>query len=136
MALIKCPKCYKEISYKANSCPNCGYPLSETITSGSVIIKIPDKIAAGFTSLFSYGKAEIRSSSGLGLWQGLYGENASFTISEPTRIIIDLGDCANQVLGIVYPGKKYSLILDTAVHMRIQMLATYRLIEVDHIDAD
>ncbi|MFT6865914.1 MAG: DNA-directed RNA polymerase subunit RPC12/RpoP [Cyclobacteriaceae bacterium] len=28
MALIKCPECEKEISDKANSCPNCGYELN------------------------------------------------------------------------------------------------------------
>lgn len=28
MALIKCPECGKEISDKASSCPNCGYPIS------------------------------------------------------------------------------------------------------------
>lgn len=27
MALIKCPECEKEISDKAVSCPNCGYPM-------------------------------------------------------------------------------------------------------------
>lgn len=29
MALIKCPECSKEISDKAVSCPNCGFPISE-----------------------------------------------------------------------------------------------------------
>ena len=29
MALIKCPECGKQISDKAVSCPNCGFPLSE-----------------------------------------------------------------------------------------------------------
>lgn len=28
MALIKCPECGKEISDKAKSCPNCGYPIT------------------------------------------------------------------------------------------------------------
>lgn len=28
MSLIECPECGKEISDKANSCPNCGYPLN------------------------------------------------------------------------------------------------------------
>lgn len=28
MALIKCPECGKEISDKAASCPNCGYPIN------------------------------------------------------------------------------------------------------------
>lgn len=27
MAMIKCPECGKDISDKAKSCPNCGYPL-------------------------------------------------------------------------------------------------------------
>lgn len=30
MALIKCPECGKEVSSIAKSCPNCGYPISET----------------------------------------------------------------------------------------------------------
>lgn len=29
MALISCPECNKEISDKAISCPNCGYPLNQ-----------------------------------------------------------------------------------------------------------
>jgi len=29
MALINCPECNKEISDKAVSCPNCGYPIQE-----------------------------------------------------------------------------------------------------------
>lgn len=35
MALIKCPECGKEISDKANSCPNCGYPLNHISTEES-----------------------------------------------------------------------------------------------------
>lgn len=29
MALICCPECAKEVSNKANSCPNCGFPLQD-----------------------------------------------------------------------------------------------------------
>lgn len=29
MALIHCPECNKEISDKATTCPNCGYPIEE-----------------------------------------------------------------------------------------------------------
>lgn len=32
MALINCPECNKEISDKANSCPNCGYPINSKQT--------------------------------------------------------------------------------------------------------
>lgn len=31
MAMIKCPECGKEISDKANSCPNCGYTFIKNI---------------------------------------------------------------------------------------------------------
>lgn len=39
MALIKCPECGKEISDKAASCPNCGFP----ITQGNVTQEPPQK---------------------------------------------------------------------------------------------
>ena len=29
MALINCPECGKEVSDKAGTCPNCGYPLKK-----------------------------------------------------------------------------------------------------------
>ncbi len=33
MAMIKCPECGKEVSDKANSCPNCGMPIAMTSTN-------------------------------------------------------------------------------------------------------
>lgn len=133
MALIECPECNKEISDKANSCPNCGCPIIELIVRpGPVRIKIPNNIVAGWVGLFSSRKAEVKSKSGSILWEGKHGENASFTISEPTEIVINLGGLANEVSGTVYPRKKYSLVQDMGAHM----FATYRLTEVDYIDAD
>lgn len=36
MALINCPECNRVVSDKANSCPNCGYPLlSQQVTLSS-----------------------------------------------------------------------------------------------------
>lgn len=132
MALIKCPECGKEISDKASSCPNCGCPLSEMVTSGTVRIKMPNNIVEGWVGLFSSRSATVTDSHGKVLWKGQHGENASFTIDEPTQITINLGGWANEVSGIVYPKKKYSLVQDMGVHM----LATYRITEVDVIDAD
>lgn len=132
MALIKCPECSKEISDKANNCPNCGCPLSELITTGTVRIKMPNNVVEGWVGLFSSRKAEIKSKYGSILWQGKHGENASFTVSEPTEIVINLGGWANEISGTVYPRRKYSLVQDMGVHM----FATYRLTEVDYIDAD
>ena len=37
MALINCPECGKEISDKAESCPNCGYRLIEENRNNSVL---------------------------------------------------------------------------------------------------
>lgn len=37
MALINCPECSKEISDKAISCPNCGYPLTQNKTYNVVL---------------------------------------------------------------------------------------------------
>ena len=132
MALIKCPECSKEISDKANNCPNCGCPLSELITTGTVRIKMPNNVVEGWVGLFSSRKAEIKSIYCSILWQGKHGENASFTVSEPTEIVINLGGWANEISGTVYPRRKYSLVQDMGVHM----FATYRLTEVDYIDAD
>lgn len=132
MALIKCVECGKEISDRASICPNCGCPISEMTTSGVVRIKMPNNIVEGLVGLFSSRSAIVTDSTGRTLWKGFHGENASFTIGEPTKITINLGGWANEVKGIVYPKKKYSLVQDMGVHM----LATYRLTEVDVIDAD
>ena len=35
MALINCPECNKQVSDKANSCPNCGFPIKEYIETKS-----------------------------------------------------------------------------------------------------
>ncbi|MBO5023092.1 MAG: zinc ribbon domain-containing protein [Clostridia bacterium] len=132
MALIKCPECNKEISDKAGSCPNCGYPISKLIKGDTVRIKMPNNVVEGLLRLFSSRKAEVKSKNGNVLWEGMHGENARFTISEPSEIIINLGGWANEVTGTIYPGRKYSLVQDTGVHM----LVTYRLTEADCIDAD
>jgi hypothetical protein len=132
MALIKCHECGKEISDKANACPNCGCPLSEMVTSGVVRIKIPNNIVEGWVGLFSSRDAIITDGQGTVLWKGRHGENAKFTIDKPTEVIINLGGWAYEVEGIVEPKGKYSLVQDMGVHM----LASFTLTEVDVIDAD
>lgn len=109
MALIKCPECGKEISDKASACPNCGCPIAEMSASGTVRIKMPNNIVEGWVGLFSSRDASV-SSNGRVLWKGHHGENAEFTIDEPTKIVINLGGWANEVEGTVYPKKKYSLV--------------------------
>lgn len=132
MALIKCGECRKEVSDKASTCPNCGCPLTEMVKSGIVRIKMPNNIVQGMMGLFASRNASVTDSRGFTLWSGKHGENASFTLEDQTRIIINLGGWANKVTGTVYPKRKYSLVQDMGFHM----LATYRITEVDFIDAD
>lgn len=132
MALINCPECNKEISDKASACPNCGCPLSEIVKGGTVRIKMPNNIVQGIAGLFSSRKAVVKDRDGFILWEGSHGENASLYVEEPRDIIIELGGWANPVSGTIEPKRKYSLVQDLGVHM----LATFRLTEVDIIDAD
>ena len=132
MALIKCPECGKEISDKAKTCINCGCPLEDVVTSGEVRIKMPNNIVEGLVGLFASRNASVIDTHGNTLWSGKHGENARFTIDEPTKITIQLGGWANAVECTVYPKRSYSLVQDMGVHM----LATFRLTEVDVIDAD
>lgn len=132
MALIKCPECGKEISDKASSCINCGFPLSQMIKSGIVKIKMPrtEQMAGGLAGLFASKDVSIIS-KGITVWKGKHGETASFTIDGPIKIIIDLGSWGELVRGMVEPNKRYELIQDYGFHMR----AVYRLSEVDVIDS-
>ena len=74
MALIKCPKCNKEVSDKAKSCPNCGYELpileqgvycpsclkSQSKTSIDTCpfchVKFKDSIYGTFDEVYHYGE--------------------------------------------------------------------------------
>lgn len=131
MALIKCPECGKELSSLAKCCPNCGCPVAEMSSSGSVKIKLPN-IELGTVGLFSSRDASIRTSSGRTLWRGQHGQTAIFDVDGETSIVINLGRWANETTGNVYPRRKYTLIQDLGIHW----LATYRLSEVDVIDSD
>ena len=132
MALIKCPECGREVSDRADSCPNCGCPVKKTSPVGTVKIKMPSDIVVGWVGLFSSRNATVTDDNGNVLWEGKHGEMAKFKVDGKTQITINLGGWANQVTGYVYPRKKYTLVQDLGVHM----LATYRLSEVDYIDAD
>ena len=50
MALIKCPECRKEISDKANSCPNCGYPVSQIVKPAVECFTSSENVIAQYKS--------------------------------------------------------------------------------------
>lgn len=59
MALISCPECEKEVSDKARSCPNCGFPFKEAyvqkveITGIKIKNKPKKKVIAGIICLIA-----------------------------------------------------------------------------------
>lgn len=132
MALIQCPECGREVSDKAQSCPQCGYPIENANLAGRVKIQLPNtqNISGGWVGLFSSKETAIKSGNEL-LWQGKHGQTAIFEIGCPTEVEIDLGTWANPVIGLVEPKRTYQLVQDYGMHMK----ATFRLAEVDVIDS-
>ena len=66
MALINCPECGKEISERANSCPNCGFPIgasheqtSENTDSNYVTIHGYEETFAVDTNVKIYKNGEL-----------------------------------------------------------------------------
>lgn len=77
MALISCPECSKEISDKAKSCPNCGYPLEERVeVVETERIDIAEEDNSTKVESTPINEKEIKSpptnnppkSGGIGLW--------------------------------------------------------------------
>lgn len=131
MALIKCPECGKEISDKANSCPNCGCPIVEPSKEGTVKIKIPN-VDLGILGIMSSRQVSIVTGEGITVWMGEHGQTAVFKIEKPTNVTIDIGKWGNPITGYVEPNRKYNCVQDLGIHWK----ETYRLTEVDVIDAE
>ena len=132
MALIKCPECGREISDRAKNCINCGCLIETLSRIGKVKIKMPNNIVVGLVGLVASRRAVVTDLCGRELWSGQHGQTAIFEVNGPTKVFIELGGLANKVVGIVNPHCKYALIQDMGIHM----FATYRLSEVEVIDAE
>jgi len=78
MAIINCPECERQVSSKAVNCPNCGYPISQNDTSGTIRIKILQSLMGTVRILKLKDRTE--------LWSGHGGAVAEFKITEPTEI--------------------------------------------------
>ena len=62
MALVKCPECGKEISDKANSCVNCGYPLDFEEKEIEEFPELPQNLGIGSQITNWTGGAAIKVS--------------------------------------------------------------------------
>lgn len=134
MALIQCPECGKDVSDKAQSCINCGCPLENLSSSGTVRIKLSFvKIQNG---LNGKQKATIFADDKI-LWEGQTGETVDIHFDGPTTITVKYhtsmmhygGTCT----GVIDPvkSKKYN------VSPRLGFMSTKLVIQpVDVFDAD
>lgn len=133
MALIKCTECGKEISDKAQSCPNCGCPI-EAAPYGTVKIKV--SVLKSSSGLNGNQNVTIFSGSKT-LWTGSSGEVAEIHFEKPTNITVKYhlslmhygGECS----GTIDPSKskKYN------VSARQGFMSTKLVLQpVDIFDAD
>lgn len=51
MALIACPECGKEVSDKAENCPNCAYPIAKKEAKPALPVMLWDSEEDGFVSV-------------------------------------------------------------------------------------
>lgn len=100
MALIKCPECGKEVSDKAGSCPNCGFPMANKPTTVKIRCLSDDR----------HVKRMKFSINGRLVAEEPLGSVATIIVNEPTTIDVTI------VLGFVsgsparfraVPGKCY-----------------------------
>ena len=134
MAIIKCPECGRDVSDRAKSCPNCGYPIENTTPSGVVKIKMSAvKAPTGFN-----GNQKVSvEANGQIIWEGNSGEVAELHFEKATTINVKYhlsmmhygGNCS----GIIDPSKsrKYN------VSARQGIMSTKLVLQpVDVLDAD
>ena len=100
MALIKCAECGRDVSDKASTCPNCGYPISKNVNTGMVQVKL---------GMFQSTQGASISSNGKVLWSGKTGQIAELKIDRPTKVqirySIGMYDGAGSCEGIIDPNK-------------------------------
>lgn len=101
MALIKCSECGKEVSSKAQSCPNCGNPISLDNT-----IKIAFPKYQG--QLFNTG-CTVFDENGSVLVKCKQGEIAEFECNEPIKVTIKMSGMFGNPTLVVEPGGRYKV---------------------------
>ncbi len=133
MAMIKCPECGRDVSDRANSCPNSGFPIASSKPNGSVMIKLS---VLKSTARLNNQKVSI-SSGGKILWQGTSGEIAELYFDGATNITVkyhmSLNHHAGECTGVVDPAKtkRYNVTARQGI-----MCTKLVLQPVDVLDAD
>ena len=116
MALIKCPECKKEISDKADSCINCGYPLITLAQNNQITIKAEKRTVLASPTLTIY----LYDEEGNCVANVLEGHTIYINIMKPTNLYASfvkpsghnykIRSTSNPVK--VFPDKKTKLKID------------------------
>ena len=128
MALIKCPECGREVSSRAQACPQCGCPIAAAKTSGPVAIRISKNIQNAIVKIC------VIDSSGNCLGEAKMGGVIRFELEKPTRIKIvarNLLTDKTHYEGEIKPNKRYEVAFQPggfSIH--------YTLNEIDVIDSE
>lgn len=101
MALINCKECGKEISDKANTCPNCGAPVGNQ-QIGIAIAKDPNTVTH-YTCKISKVESGIATKIG----ECKEGASIYFDCNEPMTLQFEI--YFKKILQDVKPGEKYKL---------------------------
>ena len=94
MALIKCPECGKEISDKASSCINCGYPIQSQKAESKLVIKALKHPNETHVIGYSFGvpmygqsaKVYICSTNGRCITEIMTGQTTSLNVDHDMEI--------------------------------------------------
>ena len=129
MALIKCPECGKEISNRANACPNCGCPV--LLEEGLVAIKVP---RAPQFPLANKTVEIINNQTNQVLWTGRQGQIARFYINNSIEVIIKCKCPAiKNITTTIHANKKYNCVQEDSL---FGLHSVFNISEVDIIDSD
>lgn len=103
MALIKCPECGKQVSDKAQTCPNCGFSISQ-LFNDEIMIQIDRDPSQPFLGTI----IDIKNAyTGELLVRGNAGSLFTIKSKEPVTITFNMITKKNMCETTVEPGRKY-----------------------------
>lgn len=98
MALIRCPECGRNVSDRAQACPECGCPIATEKKNTTVAIQFDCGCMIKMKIIDAYTEREY--------WEGRDKQVASFQINQPTDVRIGT-KLSGKTSYHIEPGKLY-----------------------------
>lgn len=118
MSLIRCPECGRDVSNKAEACPNCGSPI--LLKSGIVMVRFPVKQG----KVFKNRCAVFNKKTNKLIVAGWMGETLSFICDEPTSIYVFAGGYFGKPEVVAMAGDRYEVGFRGINHIYISKVDT------------